>query len=74
MELAIVFVIGAILGFIMGKTIRSHKTDGVLRIDTSDPIDGPYLFVELSSDVAHIHDCKKYVTFEVNTKSYLSQE
>ena len=49
-----------------------EKPLGTLRIDTSDPDDGPYLFLELSCDPRLIMS-QKTVLLKVNTESYLSQ-
>ena len=63
------FVLGLILGF------RGHKMKpvGTLRIDTSDPEDGPYLFLELSVD-PKILMTEKEVLLQVNSESYISQK
>lgn len=69
---AISLVVGIIVGFTASVIYHKNKVKGVLRIDKSDP-DGPYLFLELASDPA-ILEKQKYVTFEVNTKSYISHK
>ena len=69
---AISLVVGIVIGFISSIIYNRKKVKGVLRIDKSDP-DGPYLFLELSSDPA-ILEKQKYVTLEVNTKSYISHK
>lgn len=69
---AIYLVVGMVIGFIASVIYRRKKVKGILRIDKSDP-DGPYLFLELSSDPA-ILEKQKYVTLEVNTKSYISHK
>lgn len=69
---AISLVVGIMIGFISSIIYHKKKVKGVLRIDKSDP-DGPYLFLELASDPA-ILEKQKYVTLEVNTKSYISHK
>ena len=69
---AISLVVGIMIGFTVGIIYHKKKVKGVLRIDKSDP-DGPYLFLELESDPA-ILEKQKYVTLEVNTKSYISHK
>ena len=69
---AISLVVGIMIGFIVSIIYHKNKVKGVLRIDKSDP-DGPYLFLELASDPA-ILEKQKYVTLEVNTKSYISHK
>ena len=69
---AISLVVGIMIGFTVSVISHKNKVKGVLRIDKSDP-DGPYLFLELASDPA-ILEKQKYVTLEVNTKSYISHK
>lgn len=54
------------------KMKRVTRPVGSLRVDTSDP-DGPYLFLELYTDVDRV--CrKKSVVLEVNMSNYISQK
>ena len=69
---AISLVVGLVIGFIASVIYHRKRVKGILRIDKSDP-DGPYLFLELASDPA-ILEKQKYVTLEVNTKSYISHK
>ena len=69
--LLIGFVVGVVLTIIF--SVRSRRIYGTLRIDNSDPEDGPYLFLELTSDVNSIKKQKR-VSFKVNAKNYLSQK
>lgn len=69
---AISLVVGMVIGFIASVIYHRKRVKGILRIDKFDP-DGPYLFLELSSDPA-ILEKQKYVTLEVNTKSYISHK
>ena len=73
MSLIIIFVIGILVGCIITLSIFRMRTVGSLRIDTSDPDDGPYLFLELSRDVSVVYQ-RKYVTLKVNTKSFIPHE
>lgn len=70
----IFYLIGVIFGVIISKILsnKKQKPIGVLKIDSSDP-DGPYLFLELSSDPNFIKK-EKYITLKVDTKSYISHE
>ena len=54
---------------------RSLKTVGTLRIDNSDPEDGPYLFLELAEG-SNPNNFKNraYVTFKVNATNFISHE
>lgn len=70
MNLIIIFVIGIFAGYVIALPIFRMRSVGSLRIDTSDPDDGPYLFLELSKDVDVVYQ-RKYVTLRVNTKSFI---
>jgi hypothetical protein len=67
-----VFIGGVVTALFVVKKPES-KPDGTLRIDSSDPDDGPYLFLELSGSPSIIAQ-KKYVKLKVGTKSYISHE
>ena len=74
MEIAIGIFIGVVIGYILKTIFSRPKVIGTLRVDHSDPDDGPYMFLELSSEesVKTIrHD--DYVTFKVNVENYISQ-
>lgn len=73
MNLIIIFVIGILIGCVISLSIFRMRSVGSLRIDTSDPDDGPYLFLELSKDVSVVYQ-KRYVTLKVNTKSFIPHE
>ena len=69
---AIIFAFGLVLGYSISKLFVKQMPLGVLRIDESDP-DGPYIFLELSTDPRIIKQ-NRYVTLEVNATSYISQK
>lgn len=73
MELIIIFGIGVLIGCALTVIICRMRSVGSLRMDTSDPDDGPYLFLELSKDVGVVYQ-RKYVTLKVNTKSFIPHE
>ena len=73
MNLIVMFLIGILVGCVVTLSIFRMRSVGSLRIDTSDPDDGPYLFLELSKDVSVVYQ-KRYVTFKVNTKSFIPHE
>ena len=54
---------------------RAHKskTQGVIHVDYSDPVDGPHLFLELRIPVADIVS-RKRVILDVDTTQYYSHE
>lgn len=73
MEVAIVFVIGLLIGLISMDVISRIDSIGTLRVDDSLPDEGPYLFLELTKDINHIRR-KKYIVLKVNTDSYIPHE
>ena len=73
MELFVIFGIGILVGIVCTTVATRTKSVGSLRIDTSDPDDGPYLFLELSKDIGEIYR-KKYVMFKVSLKNFIPQK
>lgn len=73
MDVFIVLFIGFLLGGFYMYALSGGEPIGTLRIDTSDPDDGPYLFLELSKDLNRIRN-KKYVTLKVNSNDYISRK
>lgn len=65
--MAIGFISGIIITFII---IRNFFSSGNLRIDLSDPEDGPYLFLELTKELNAVLN-KKIVIFTVRIKNDL---
>ena len=63
--------IGIVIGGIITLVIFKKSRIGDLRVDSSDPNDGPYLFLELYRGPQDIVN-KKYVVLKVNTQSYIS--
>lgn len=66
-------VIGFALGALVVRCVLSRKASGDLRIDTSDPDDGPYMFLELSEPPRNIMR-KEYVTLKVKVANFISQK
>ena len=73
MEFVVVFIVGLLCGCAITYLVSKNGSIGDLRIDTSDPDDNPYLFLELSKSIDVIKH-KKYVTLKVNTNSYIPHE
>ncbi len=71
--LLIAFVAGILFGLIFMNWALNKAKVGTLRVDSSDPEDGPYLFLELEKGVGDISS-KSYVLLKVNTQSYLSRK
>lgn len=66
-------LIGAVIGVVItGMVIYIHIV-GTLRIDHSDPMENPYLFLELSKRLEAVTK-KKYVVLRVNKKNYISHK
>lgn len=65
--MAIGFISGIIITLII---IRTFFSCGNLRIDLSDPEDGPYLFLELTKELNAVLN-KKIVIFTVRIKNDL---
>lgn len=70
--LALVGVSFIVIGIAMFVSSKIDKPSGRLHVETSDP-DGPYIFLELYTDVADVSR-KKKVVFEVDMKNYISQK
>ena len=69
----ILFFVGVSLGVsITSIILRSHFI-GDLRIDNSDPEDGPYIFLELSKQIGDISS-KKYVVLKVKLENFIPQK
>jgi hypothetical protein len=69
------FLIGAFTGYLIAQIADRPHPVGNLRIDNSDPDDGPYLFLELSSEsTPNLLKLKKYVTLEVKAENYVSHK
>jgi hypothetical protein len=72
-ELFVIFGIGILVGIVCTTVATRTKLVGSLRVDMSDPDDGPYLFLELSKDIGEIYR-KKYVMFKVSLKNFIPQK
>ena len=73
----VLIVVGFILGVFVGFAIERYMSDrmepiGDLRIDESDPEDGPYLFLELKTAPNNFKSLKQ-VTLNVKAENYISQ-
>lgn len=73
MNWVLALIIGFVVGFIFSLFVWYLRVPivGVLRVDQSDP-DGPYLFAELKEGASEVSK-RKYATFVVNPKSYISR-
>ncbi len=63
--IALFFVLGMLVGFILTVIATRVKAVGHLHINKSDPEDGPYVFLELTSDLNCLAK-KDYVILKVD--------
>lgn len=72
-----VIIFAVIVAFAIGILIGAHlvpeRPIGDLRVDRSDLDDGPYLFLELDTDVSSIMH-KKHVVFRVKVADFVPHE
>lgn len=73
MEVILWIAIGSCIGILSTIFSLHHLLIGDLRVDQSDPEDGPYLFLELQKGVSNFKN-KKYVILKVNIKNYISRK
>ncbi len=67
-----IFIIGIVCGTFISRLLLKKHNIGTLRIDNSDS-DGPYLFLELSTNISSFNK-KKQVTLNVLDENYLPQK
>lgn len=75
MEILIAVIISSIVSSLVTIWLRKDydKVVGTLRIDSSDPEDAPYMFLELNRGTGDVSR-RKVVTLKVSTESYLSRK
>ena len=73
LDVAAIFILGFAIGILVHRHIVRNSEVGTLRVDTSDPDDGPYLFLELNKGVGDI-SARRYVMLKVDLNGYLSQK
>ena len=66
-------IITLVLGFVIGWLSNMRQIIGTIRVDNSDPEDGPYLFLELTTGMGKLEH-GDIVSFKVNTESYISHD
>ena len=71
----VIFAVMAALciGILIGMRLFQDRPVGDLRVDHSDPGDGPHLYLELDTDVSAILR-KKRVAFRVRVKDFIPHE
>lgn len=72
-----VMPVALILGFIIGYNVAMFrirsKTFGAIRVDRSDPDDGPYLFLEIKQHPDALMN-ERFVMLEVRNENFVSQK
>lgn len=66
MLLIVIFVVGFLAGAIVAIGYFRHKHVGTLRVNHSDPTDGPYFFLEIDSGKAKMIEDQKYILLTVS--------
>lgn len=64
-----IFFLGTVIGSIFTSIVFRLFLVGTLRIDSSDPFDGPYMFLELSKEVKSVTN-KAYVVLKVRNENF----
>ena len=72
MAIGIAYIFGVLFGALVSMLIHRKSVSGVIRVDQSDPYDGPYLFLELTENLGQVVN-KKYVTLQIDVSDYISQ-
>ncbi len=73
MELVVALCVGILIGVVGSNVFKRTHSIGCIRIDTSDPDDNPYLFLELSKSVDALAKYP-YVVLKVDLKSFISRK
>ena len=68
----ILVLAGLMLGLLIFGVAIHKSSVGTLRIDQSDPEDGPYPFLEGTKPLHYIRS-RKFVILKVKVENYLSQ-
>ena len=71
MLIIIIFVIGVLFGCVETSLYYRQKHVGTLRIDTSEPSEGTYFFLEIESGKANAISNQNVILLTVNTENYI---
>ena len=70
----LVAILGCGAGFLIGRvSARYEETVGYLRLDRSDPEDGPYFFLELDRDIPDLMT-RSDVRLQMKLEDYISRD
>lgn len=72
MEIILCLLIGGISGAMIMRGLSRYFVKGTLKIDKSDPYEGPYLFLELNHEVSSIGK-GKYILLKIEESNYDTQ-
>lgn len=67
-------LIGIIFGWVIYRAQFKKKSAGTLRVDSSDPSEAPYLFLELERGGMDVIYRNKIVIFKVDLNGYRSRK
>lgn len=70
----ICLIVGILIGLSLSRFIFKDKPIGSLRVDSSDPDSGPYLFLEVNPGRMDNIYKKQYVRLRVKIKNYISHK
>ena len=70
----ICLIVGILIGLSLSRFIFKDKPIGTLRVDSSDPDNGPYLFLEVDPGRMDNIYKKQYVRLRVKIKNYISHK
>lgn len=69
----ILVILGIIIGYNVAMFRIRSKTFGAIRIDRSDPNDGPYLFLEIKQHPDALMN-ERFVMLEVRNENFISHK
>lgn len=70
----ICLIVGILIGLSLSRFIFKDKPIGSLRVDSSEPDSGPYLFLEVDPGRMDNIYKKQYVRLRVKIKNYISHK
>lgn len=67
-------LIGIIFGWVICRAQFKKKSAGTLRVDSSDPSEAPYLFLELKNEGMNMIRKGRIVIFKVDLNGYMPRK
>lgn len=68
------FSLGHVIGCFIGSSHKNEESIGTIKVDSSDPVEGPYLFIELEKDGLQKLYTKEYVMMKVDLDGYIPRK